>query len=267
MPDEEPLAPQPDVAPAQPDVAPPPLDAEGLTVELLRRPEVGDEHAIEPAPAPEAEPAGPEAAPEGPAAAGPAPVLSDRGPKLPPARARLVGVGIAGIAMLALVAGTVLVIRPGAAATSLPIASASARLAADAGGSVAPSIDEPTATAQPSMPEDSPTPEPTEIVLSPDAGRIVFGDDFVDARGGWPTGTTALTTTSLGKGFYAITGKGSGTDHLVEAPFQPRISQIAVTALATEGSGRGTAGFGVSCGAITAATLGAAGGLTGSRIG
>lgn len=65
---------------------------------------------------------------------------------------------------------------------------------------------------------------------------------------GWPTGSlTALTSLSYSASGYAIAAEGSNTDHLIASPWQTGYSAVVVTVSASLSSGRGTAGFGVTC--------------------
>ncbi len=64
----------------------------------------------------------------------------------------------------------------------------------------------------------------------------------------WPIGQqTGLTQLSVSAGGYVVVASGRSTDHLVDAPFDSGRRRLAVTAVASQSSGRGTAGFGVSC--------------------
>jgi hypothetical protein len=92
-----------------------------------------------------------------------------------------------------------------------------------------------------------PTPQPTPN-LSPDGGVVVFDDDFQGARKGWATGSpTTLTALSITPQGYVIAASGQSTDHLIASPQSKGYQALAVTADGSQASGRGSAGFGVTC--------------------
>jgi hypothetical protein len=216
-------------AEARPETAPEPAaapeaaagpDAE-LVEALLREPEVG-ERAGDP-------PRGPQRR------------RRVRRPLLVTAALLGLAVVVAGGLVLAYGAGVGNGGSPGA--SSRPVASDAAAGSGTPGSSAAG----PTSSAEATP---APTASPSTD-LSPDAGEVVFSDDFKSGEKGWPTGSlTTLTTLSYSAGGYVIAASGSSTDHLIASPKQTGYQAIAVTVEASQTSGRGTAGFGVTCQAV-----------------
>jgi hypothetical protein len=161
--------------------------------------------------------------------------------------AALLGLAIvvAGGLVLAYGAGTGNGGAPGDSSSSGPVASDTAVGSGTPGSS---------STSLSSSAEATPAPTaPPSTDLSPDTGEVVFSDDFKSGEKGWPTGSlTTLTTLSYSAGGYVIAASGSSTDHLIASPKQTGYSAIAVTVEASQASGRGTAGFGVTCQAVGA---------------
>jgi hypothetical protein len=150
---------------------------------------------------------------------------------------------VAGGLVLAYGAGTGNGGAPRASSSSSPVASDVAVGSGTPGSSTADSTSSAEAT---SAPTASPSTD-----LSPDAGEVFFSDDFKSGEKGWPTGSlTTLTTLSYSAGGYVIAASGSSTDHLIASPKQTGYQAIAVTVEASQASGRGTAGFGVTCQAV-----------------
>ena len=216
----EPTAPERGVeAPAQP--AGDGIDAE--TAALLRDPEVGEHHAAEPAAA-----------------------ASRRRGFRPRGRTAVAAAAV--VVVVAIAAGAVLATRVGTSANVAATSPATTRALATA--TSAPPSATPSIAPSPTDPGDDADQSagPSDVDLSTGAGKVVFSDDFHDASAGWTTAGTKLTTFSLTSGTYLVSGTGSLTDHLVEAPFADRFSEVVVTAVGSQTSGRGTAGFGVTCG-------------------
>ena len=138
-----------------------------------------------------------------------------------------------------------------AGSTSLALA-ASARAESPSAGSPLASGSS-GATAFPSVVDAGTSPPATAPVLaptpySPDGGSPVLDLGFPGDAKGWPIGQQAGSTQlSLSAGGYVVTASGRSTDHLVDAPLDKGYRRLAVTATAAQSSGRGTAGFGVSC--------------------
>jgi len=195
--------------------APGPVDP--VVEALLRQPEVGAR-----------------AAPGGPAGA---PVETHR------RRNRRPLVITAGLIAVAVVVATALLVdRAGTGNATVPDES---RL--DSGVAAVTSAPPTAASPSPSLATPAVTPPPTPN-LSPDAGVVVFEDDFKTSSKGWATGTpTTLTTLSLTPAGYVIAASGASTDHLIAAPPEQGYQALAVTAVGSQASGRGSAGFGVTC--------------------